>query len=320
MIHATPIKMRKLTLIFLFVTVVWQVSNAQQDPQFTQYTYNMSVINPAYTTGDLGILNLGADYRKQWVGSTGGPTTMSFFAHTPFSDKIEMGVTFTSDEIGENVIKLNENNINADFAYRLNLGDDSNISFGLKAGFTVYDSAFKGRLIDSNDEVFQNNINQIYPTIGIGAYYSTDQYYVGLSTPNLLKSTQIDDVSTANTLGTEEIHLYMIGGYVFNVNDNLKLKPSFMLRGVKGAPINADISLNALINERIEGGVSYRYDDSVSGILGFRVTPTFKVAYSYDRTISQFSGFNNGSHEVVLLLDLSLLNAKGGYKKSPRFF
>ncbi|TYA78526.1 PorP/SprF family type IX secretion system membrane protein [Seonamhaeicola marinus] len=312
--------MRKLTLIFLFVTVVWQISNAQQDPQFTQYTYNMSVINPAYTTGDLGILNLGADYRKQWAGATGGPITMSFFAHTPFSNKIEMGITFTSDEIGEDVIKLNENNINADFAYRLNLGDNKNISFGLKAGFTLYDSAFKGRLVDSNDEVFQNNVNQIYPTIGIGAYYSTDQYYVGLSTPNLLKSTQLDDVSTANTLGTEEIHLYLIGGYVFNLNDNLKLKPSFMLRGVKGAPINADVSINALLNERIEAGLSYRYDDAISGILGFRITPTFKVAYAYDRTVSQFSGYNNGSHEIVLLLDLSLLNAKGGYKKSPRFF
>ncbi len=320
MSNTTHIKMSRFVLTFLFATIVWQISNAQQDPQFTQYTYNMSVINPAYTTNELGILNLGANYRKQWVGATGSPTTLSFFAHTPFNDKIEMGVTFITDQIGEDVIKLNENNINADFAYRLNLGSNSNLSFGVKAGFTLYDSAFKGRLIDPTDEVFQNNVNQIYPTIGIGAYYFTSNYYIGLSTPNLIKSTQLDDVAIANTLGTEEIHLYMIGGYVFNVNNGLKLKPSFMLRGVKGAPINADISLNALVNERIEGGISYRYDDSVSGILGFRVTPSFKVAYSYDRTVSEFSGFNNGSHEIVLLLDLSLLNAKGGYKKSPRFF
>jgi len=316
----THLKMQKYIFTLLCVVGLFNYTTAQQDPQFTQYTYNMSVVNPAYATSDLGVINLGANYRKQWTNTIGSPRTLSFFAHTPFNDKIEMGITFTSDQIGQDVIEINEKNINADFAYVLTLNNNSKLSLGLKAGFTLYDTAFSGMLINPNDPTFTNNVNQLYPTIGAGAYYFTDNYYVGLSAPNFLRTTQLDDAVVATKLGKEEVHFYMIGGYVFPFNDQLKLKPSFMVRGVKGAPVNVDLSVNALLYDRFEAGISYRLDDAVSGIVGFRVTPSFKVAYSYDATVTNFSNYNNGSHEIVLLFDMSLFEFKNGFKKSPRFF
>ena len=78
------------------ITLVSLQSFGQQDPQFTQYMYNMSVINPAYATADEGILNLGGHYRTQWVGLEGAPKTGSFFAHTPINNKIELGISFTN--------------------------------------------------------------------------------------------------------------------------------------------------------------------------------------------------------------------------------
>jgi len=274
----THLKMQKNILFMLCVVWLFNSTMAQQDPQFTQYTYNMSVVNPAYATSDLGVVNLGANYRKQWTNTIGSPRTLSFFAHTPFSDNIEMGLTFTSDQIGQDVIEINEKNINADFAYVLTLNSTSKLSLGLKAGFTLYDTAFSGMLIDPNDPTFNNNVNQLYPTIGAGAFYFTDQYYVGLSAPNVLRTKQLDDAVVATKLGREEVHFYMIGGYVFPFNEDLKFKPSFMVRSVKGAPVNVDLSLNALLYDRFEAGVSYRLKDAISGILGFRVTPSFKVA------------------------------------------
>lgn len=313
-------KMPKYLKVVLCVVLLCNIALAQQDPQFTQYTYNMSVVNPAYSTNDFGTVNLGANYRKQWTNTIGSPRTLSFFAHTPFNDKIEMGLTFTTDQIGQDVIEINEKNINADFAYLLNINDNSNLSLGLKAGVTLYDTAFSGKLINPNDPTFTNDVNQAYPTIGAGAFYYTDSYYVGLSAPNFLRTTQLDDSVVATKLGKEEIHFYMIGGYVFSVNDTFKLKPSFMARAVKGAPVNFDVSVNSLLYDRFEAGISYRLDDAISGIVGFRVTPSFKVAYSYDATVSDFSSYNNGSHEIVLLFDISLFGLKEGYKKSPRFF
>ena len=104
-------KMPKYLKVVLCVVLLCNIALAQQDPQFTQYTYNMSVVNPAYSTNDFGTVNLGANYRKQWTNTIGSPRTLSFFAHTPFNDKIEMGLTFTTDQIGQDVIEINEKNI-----------------------------------------------------------------------------------------------------------------------------------------------------------------------------------------------------------------
>jgi hypothetical protein len=68
----------------LLCLTLWSIQGfAQQDPQFTQYMYNMSVVNPAYATADEGILNLGGLYRTQWVGVEGAPKTGSFFCSYP---------------------------------------------------------------------------------------------------------------------------------------------------------------------------------------------------------------------------------------------
>lgn len=46
---------------------------SQQDPQFTNYMYNTTVINPAYA-GTRDALSVLALYRSQWVGLEGAPT------------------------------------------------------------------------------------------------------------------------------------------------------------------------------------------------------------------------------------------------------
>ena len=97
-----------LVLLVIFLTSKLQ---AQQDPQFTHYMYNMSVMNPAYATDNPDVINLGGLYRAQWVGIKGAPTTQTFFAHKPLSKRVEVGISFVHDEIGD-VVK--ENNIFAD--------------------------------------------------------------------------------------------------------------------------------------------------------------------------------------------------------------
>jgi hypothetical protein len=91
-----------------------------------------------------------------------------------------------------------------------------------------------------------------------------------------------------------------------------------MARGVAGAPVSIDVNANFLFYDRLELGASYRYDDSVSGLINFGVTPNFRIGYAYDHTISDFSeGSPGGTHEVIVLysIDLSKKNLK-----SPRFF
>ncbi|OEK09207.1 hypothetical protein A8C32_10785 [Flavivirga aquatica] len=294
---------------------------AQQDPLFTQYMYNMSVINPAYATTEQGILNLGGLYRTQWVGVEGAPKTGSFFAHTPINEKIEIGISFTNDNIGDIV---NENNVYADFAYVLPVGIESKISFGLKAGLTFFDTIFNGFVLQSGntttDIAFNENISEVFPNLGIGTFFFTDHYYLGISVPNMLSTKHLESESGVKATGVQSVHYFFTGGYVFDINSKLKLKPAFMSKAVKGAPLALDITANALINKKLEAGLGYRFGDGINALVNFKITSGLRIGYAYDYTTTNLGVFNSGSHEIFILFDIDLFGFKGGYDRSPRFF
>lgn len=310
------IKYLIFTGIFLLASSGW----AQQDPQFTHYMYNMSVINPAYATDNEGVINLGGLYRTQWVGAVGAPKTATVFAHSPIAKRVEMGLSFINDAIGDVV---NENNIYVDVAYVIPVSDKNKLSFGVKGGVTLFDTSFNGFKYtdEQSDPAFANNISKAFPNVGAGTFFFSENYYLGFSVPNLLTTKHIERNDGIQTTGVEAIHYFFTGGYVFELNPSLKFKPAFMAKGVSGAPLAIDLTTNFLINDRVELGAGYRWDDSVSGLVNFYVTPTLRIGYSYDYTLSNLGRYNSGTHEIFLLfdLDLSRLSSKG-YDKSPRFF
>ncbi|HUH51017.1 MAG TPA: type IX secretion system membrane protein PorP/SprF [Flavobacterium sp.] len=293
---------------------------AQQDAQFTQYMYNMSAVNPAYATDDQDVINIGGLYRAQWVGSVGGPKTGSLFMHSPLSKKVELGFSVINDNIGD---VINETNAYVDFAYLLRLGKNK-LSLGLKGGLTFFETNFNGFQFTDNtfDPAFANNISRIFPNVGVGMYYFSDTYYVGLSAPNLLQTKHLSNTDGIYATGVEEVHYFFTGGYVFELSDNLKLKPAFGAKAVTGAPVSIDFTTNLLINDVFELGVAYRFEDSFSGLANFRVLPELRIGYAYDHTLSNLGRFNSGSHEIMVLFDLSKKGNKPmqGYDKSPRFF
>ncbi len=311
--------MKKIILFvsfFLFINTAF----AQQDPEYTQYMYNMSVVNPAYATGTQSILNLGTLYRRQWVGAVGAPKTLTLFGHMPLGKKVEVGLSVISDDIGDGAKK--ENNFYADFAYVLQFEGKHKLSLGMKAGFTSIATNFNGFKLESGDVntdlAFSENINTTKPNVGVGAYYFTDKYYVGLSAPNLIPSKHIEKRAGISPVGTENIHAFLTAGYVFELSDAFKLKPAFMTKFVEGAPLNFDLTANVLYNDKFELGVAYRFEDAVSALMNVQATKSIKIGYAYDYTLSNLSKFNSGTHEVFVLFNLDFLGK--GYDKSPRFF
>ncbi len=311
--------MKKIYFTLAFI-LFCALGYSQQDPQYTQYMYNISVVNPAYTTNDLGIINIGALYRSQWKNAVGAPKTASFFAHIPVTKKIETGVSFISDDIGDGVLK--ENNIYADFAYILKLNNEHKLSLGLKAGFTNFETNFNGFMLPEfqNDDAFNENNNSMFPNIGIGAFYHTNNWYLGASAPNLLSTKHIENNNGISAIGSEKIHVFFTGGYVYELNRNLKIKPSFLIKTVSGSPLSIDGAVNVLFNEKFEGGISYRVGDAVSGMFNIKATSMLRIGYAYDYTLSNLGNFNSGTHEIFVLFDLDLLGLKKGYDKSPRFY
>lgn len=311
--------MKKIIFSISFLLFILKVS-AQQDPEYTHYMYNMNVVNPAYATGTQAMLDFGVLYRSQWAGMVGAPKTFNFFSHIPLNKKVEMGVSIISDDIGDGAKK--EDNFYADFAYVLDVNSSAKLSLGLKAGFTSFKTNFNGFVFESGDsstdKAFSENVNSIFPNIGVGAYYFTDRYYVGFSAPNLLSSKHIEERSGINAFGSEKIHMFLTGGYVFDLSDTFKLKPAFMTRIVPGSAASMDVSVNVLFNEKFELGASYRIDDSVSGLMSIKVSPSIRVGYAYDHTTSNLGQFNSGTHEFFMLFNIDLLGK--GFDKSPRFF
>ena len=309
-------KNRKI-IIALFGLLLWITdSYAQQDAQYTQYMYNMNVVNPAYA-GSRGTLSLGLLARSQWTNVNGGPKTMTFDAHAPVGKKVGMGLSVIADEIGP----AKEQNIYGDFSYTLTTSEEGRLAFGLKAGVTLLNvnllDVVLPQTATGDDPLFDENINEAFPNVGAGVYYYNEKWYAGFSVPNLLKSEHLDK-ENINTKASEEIHYFFATGYVFDLSSTLKFKPSVLVKGVTGAPVSFDVNANFLMYDRFELGASYRWQDAVSLLFNFGVTRSFRVGYAYDYTISEFSNSNTGgSHELILLYDISFSKKN---LKSPRFF
>ncbi len=312
--------MKKFNYIYGIILLACSISFAQQDPQYTQYMYNMSVINPGYATDDLGVINFGGIYRAQWVGATGAPTTSSLFVHAPLSEKLESGFNVVKDELGDDV--LNETTLTADLAYKVSLSEKATLSIGLKAGVNFFNTNFNGFQLNDDDIGIDNafqNLNETFLNVGAGAFFFTENYYLGLSVPNFLPNKQLKEASGITAIGIDELHFFFTGGYVFNLSDNVKFKPAFITKLVQNAPLSADITANFMFFEKFEIGAAHRIDDSFSGLVNYRITPQLRVGYAYDHTINNLGQFNSGSHEIILLFDLDTFGNKG-YDKSPRFF
>lgn len=285
---------------------------AQQEPQYTQYMYNMGVVNPAYMINEPGLVRVGSLYRSQWVGLDGAPETANVFGNIPINERVEIGVNYVNDRIGD---VLTQNYFNANFAYRINVGKTANLSFGLKLGIDNLSLDFTGQGLDA-DSAFQNDqTNSI--DIGTGLFLFDHNYYIGLSSPNIIPYEL--ESGTSNILYKKDPTVYFMAGYVYDVNDVLKIKPSAVTKWISGAPITYDLSLNALYADRFELGVSYRHQDAVAALAGFNVTRDLKLGYSYDFNTSDLNRFNNGSHEFVLIYTFDLLGLQKRYI-SPRFY
>lgn len=286
---------------------------AQQDSQFTQYMYNTANINPAYA-GQRKALSIFGLHRAQWLGLDGAPETNTFAAHTPIENsRIGLGLSFINDKIGP----ADENSISVDVSYTVPLSETFDLSFGLKGTANLLNVDYtKLNIYDPTDPGFQNNIdNRFSPNIGAGIYVHSEKSYVGLSIPNFLETKHFDneDYSTAK----ERMHYYMIAGHVFDLSENLKFKPSALMKLVSGAPLQADLSGNFLIHERFTIRVAYRWSAAFSAMAGFQITNGLFIGYAYDAETTKLANYNSGSHEIFLRFELF---GKQDKIISPRFF
>ena len=305
--------MKKIYIIILVFLLSYQMQ-AQQDPQYTQYMYNMNVVNPAYAGSYEGVA-IGLLYRSQWVGLEGAPKTGTLAIHSPVGKRVGLGMSLINDEIGP----VRETNAYADFSYTLPMGADNKLAFGVKAGATFHKigiSEVDIDVIDAGDPFFAENIDEVTPNVGAGVYfYKPNKYYVSVSVPNILNATHLDAGGTK--IGSETQHLFAAVGYVFDLSENFKLKPHALLKTAFSSPMSFDVNANLFMYDFVEVGVGYRLEDSFSGMVNFRVAPNLRVGYAYDSIQSDLNYATSSSHEVFINFDISFPKR---VSRSPRYF
>lgn len=308
-------KIIRFQLIVIILLAFGVNTFAQQDPMYTQYMNNPVIVNPAYAA-TRGVGNLTGVFRKQWVGVDGAPTTSSISYNTPIRRyDFGVGASLLYDALGPTT----QTGLYLDYSYQIRF-EKSILSLGLKGGFNYYSNNYSNLSYNDQDDdidIAENNA-LFLPNFGLGAYYYTDKLYLGFSIPKLLRNSLVKEENTLEHLNREEWHFFLMGGYIFNLTEDIDLKPSFISRYVIGSPLSVELTATAMLFDKIWIGAMYRVGASFGALVNWQISPKLNIGYSYDFNPNDYMLDNAGSHEITI--SYLFLRDTGKRILSPRFF
>lgn len=292
--------------IALFICAcISMTSHAQQDVLTSQYMFNHMVINPAYA-GTKQYTSSQLIYRRQWANLEGAPETQIGSVHGEIgATDFGWGALLCHDHIGA----TDRTDVFANGAYHLRINDQIHMSVGLRMGgsyFSCNNADLK--YWDQGDQVFdKNRVSGFLPNAGTGIFMYAKRWYGGLSVPTIIsydKSTSLSaDPGPARYIPSQVRHYYATGGYVYELSQDVLLKPGILLKYVDHAPLQADFNLNVLLQKVLWVGASYRTGDALVGLIEFQASQKIRIGYSYDLTFSPIRDCSSGSHEFMLGYD-----------------
>ncbi len=292
--------MRKLLLPAVFILFICCPGQAQVDPLYAQYLNNPMLINPAYA-GLNNNLNAAISYRKQWAGFEGSPTTFNVNGHSSlFDNRMGVGLMIVKDNVGIN----SNTEVHGTYAYRLDL-DQKYLSFGLQAGVISYKGNYNDlNPYDPQDPAFTEVQNVTKPSFGAGLILHSERYFIGLSVPRMLKAkVSVDDVESQ----LYSQHFYAMGAYVFYINEHLRLKPSVLLKSVKGSPLSTDVNFAMTFEEKITAGI-YTRNLNAYGLMGqIRFGGSYRFGYAFEVPSGNSVGARFTTHELSFGINLAVL-------------
>ena len=303
--------LKNLALVILLFLVATELSFSQQLPQFSQYIFNGLHVNPGYA-GYKGEPYIQSTYRSQWINFPGAPETFTVTADFSANEgTMGFGFSLMSDNLGP----ARTTGGLLTYAYRIQTGKKSWLGLGVSAGVSEY--AIDGNLLDPNDfpdsEIPVGTINLFMPNLNSGLFFHNDKFYAGFSVYNMIgkKSLEKEDVA----LAYHDFHYYLTAGYLLDLGETVKFKPSFLIKEVKGAPTNYDINAMFLFYERIWVGGSYRSNmkiwndnlqenlsnrNALAAVIEIFPTDRLRIGYAYDHNLNVLQDYRNNSHEFSI--------------------
>lgn len=327
--------MNRFIFLFALHLMLGFYSFAQQKPQYTQYIFNNYLLNPAIS-GIENYSDVKVGFRKQWAGINNAPQTSFVTAHwnlggdylwrnalslpdqgdDPMSRNYMqnytsspahhgMGVTVVYDEIGP----LSRLDANLTYAYHLKLNNTFNLSVGVAAGISRIGLDINALTFEDQSRIdpsISNGIaTQLKPDLGLGVWLYSGRIFAGASVQQVLQQKLSFTTDPTYNAGKEVPHFFITAGYRLYVDDVISATPSIMIKQVNPAPVSVDVNLKMAFKDRFWIGGSYRRGDSFSAMAGINMSKLLNLTYAYDFTTSGLDQVSNGSHEIVLGLQLN---------------
>lgn len=298
------------TTLTVALAAITSVSFAQQDPQFTQFMHNKLIYNPGYA-GTSEAICANVLYRQQWVNFPGAPKTGLLSFDMPIGQlPLAIGLNVMSDQIG--FAKTTFARLALAWNFRpgggpgvLGIGIDGGIlqqSFNgvwiTPDGNNVQDNSIPAYTSGTGTNVATNaGLNKLTYDLGFGAFYSiANTMYVGISSTHLAAQDIVASDSVKYALAR---HYYIVGGFTFNLTQEHAIQPNIKVKS-DASSTQLDVNLTYIWNKTLSVGVSYRMQDAIAPMIGYRFfqNKSLRVGYSYDLTMSKIKGFSSGTHEI----------------------
>jgi len=293
--------MRKILLIgIILVLALNSHVYGQQLPLYSQYLLNSFVINPA-TAGINEYSLIQTNIRYQWMGFNDAPRTYIISANIPVTPKkIGMGGLIYSDETGPII----RSGINLAYAYHIEMGNELILSMGMFGGLMQYRVNGVEILLADEEEryLFDGVETATVPDASFGTYLYDDFGYLGFSFNHLFQNPLRKNlfIKDSESFGYLSNHLFITGGYRFELNSSWDIEPSAHLKLVKPLPAQIDLSVRVFYQKEVWLGLQYRTQDAAILAAGYEYKERLIIGYSYDFTISNIKNYSSGSHEVML--------------------
>lgn len=295
--------MKYLMIIVLFLSL-FNVAEGQQMPQFTQYMFNDFVTNPA-VAGTKEYYQARSNTRYQWVGIVDAPRTYMLSAYGP-DRKYNMG--YGGYAFNDVTGPTSRTGLYGSYSYNFKAHEDIRVSLGLSFGILQYKvDGSKVILHDDNDPSFGNAMYVKYmPDATFGGYVYASDYYGGFGISQMFGNKIDFKELTMLDKNSLTRHLFVNGGYFYQLNDDIQIEPSAMIKGVLPVPMDFDIAVRGIYKELAWFGVSFRTGiktgttDAVSILIGYNHENQLIFGYSYDITLSDIHKYSSGTHELMI--------------------
>lgn len=294
----------------------------QQNAQFSQYMFNNLYYNPAYAGVD-GITTFTAFHRTQWAGyqptsgdPRGGINTQVVSLNAPLLRlRSGLGVHVVNDRLGA----LTNLETQVSFAYHLGVGN-SKLSLGARVG--AYSQTFdydQYRWVEPDPLQKSDRVSQIRPDFSVGLFYRARQYYAGIGFKHLMDAQFDFGIDTLNNPLVN--HIVLTGGYDYEPAYKVRLSPTFLVQTDLNM-YSFDVGLMATYDDTMWGGVSYRQQEAIVGIVGYSFfkEKSLKLGYAFDYTVVAQAAKAAASHEIMVTYSLPISSAsEKKIIRTPRF-